>query len=123
MPVIQVENRVGLDASLKARLATEITDVVREVIRSPMDLISVVFHDLPEQNTYRSGDATGEALIFCHIRAGRSDEAIRTLLARVSATWSRLTGDPEDCVELVVAQYPARHTMRGGELLPEPPRV
>ena len=84
MPVIQVENRVGLNASLKARLATEITDVVREVIRSPMDLISVVFHDLPEQNTYRSGDATGETLIFCHIRAGGGDQTIHTLLTRAA---------------------------------------
>ena len=123
MPVIQVENRVGLPPAMKAELASAITDVVRDVIRSPMDLISVVFHDLTPENTYRSGAATGETLIFCHIRAGRSDAAIHALLDRVSGTWSRLTGDSQDTVEVVVSQYPARHTMRGGKLLPEPPLV
>jgi phenylpyruvate tautomerase PptA (4-oxalocrotonate tautomerase family) len=123
MPVIQVENRGSLAAEVKATLAGKITDVVREVIQSPLDLISVVFHDLPPESTYRSGAPTEETLIFCHIRAERSDQAIDTLLKRVSETWSSVTGDSEDNIELAVAQYPAKHTMRGGVRLPEPPHV
>jgi phenylpyruvate tautomerase PptA (4-oxalocrotonate tautomerase family) len=121
MPVIQVENRAALTGEIKAKLASEITDAVREVIHSPMDLISVVFHDLAPESTYRYGLPTEETLIFCHIRAGRSDDTIRTLLKRVSETWSRLTGDPEESIEIAVGQYPANHTMRGGALLPQPP--
>jgi phenylpyruvate tautomerase PptA (4-oxalocrotonate tautomerase family) len=123
MPVIACENRAGLAPEVKARLASEITDVVREVIKSPLDLISVVFHDLDPASSYRSGERTEETLIFCHIRAGRSDEAIERLLAGVSQAWSRLTGDSEGNVELAVVQYPAKHTMRGGVRLPEPPIV
>jgi phenylpyruvate tautomerase PptA (4-oxalocrotonate tautomerase family) len=123
MPVIQCENRAGLAPDVKAKLADEITAVVRDIIKSPMDLISVIFHDLPPESTYRSGVPTDETLIFAHIRAGRSDEAIQSLLKSISETWSRITGDSEDNIELSVQQYPAKFTMRGGQRLPEPPIV
>ncbi|CDR04348.1 tautomerase family protein [Streptomyces iranensis] len=123
MPVIQCENRAGFAPDVKAKLADEITAVVRDVIKSPMDLISVIFHDLPPESTYRSGAPTDETLIFAHIRAGRSDEAIQSLLKSISEAWSRITGDSEDNIELAVQQYPAKFTMRGGRRLPEPPIV
>jgi phenylpyruvate tautomerase PptA (4-oxalocrotonate tautomerase family) len=123
MPVIQVETRARLTGETKAELAADITGVVRDVIHSPMDLISVVFHDLAPDASYRSGTPTTETLIFCHIRSGRTESTIKSLLTRVSEAWSRISGDPETEIELVVAEYPARHTMRGGELLPEPPAV
>ncbi|MEV6029369.1 tautomerase family protein [Streptomyces sp. NPDC052036] len=123
MPIVMVENRSGLTPEIKARLASDITDVVREVIKSPMDLISVVFHDLTPDSSYRSGVSTTETLIIAHIRAGRSDEAIERLLKGISQSWSRITGDSEDHIELAAAEYPAKRTMRGGVRLPEPPIV
>jgi phenylpyruvate tautomerase PptA (4-oxalocrotonate tautomerase family) len=123
MPIIVVENRANLTPRTNAQLASGITDVVQDVIESPLDLISVVFHDLAPEDSYRSGARSEETLIFCHIRAGRSDHAIQTLLERVSETWSRVTGDSEAAIELAVAQYPAKHTMRGGVRLPEPAAV
>jgi phenylpyruvate tautomerase PptA (4-oxalocrotonate tautomerase family) len=66
---------------------------------------------------------TRETLIFCHIRAGRSDEAVQDLVARVSRAWSQVTGDSEDSIEVVAGQYPARFTFRSGRRLPEPPYV
>lgn len=123
MPIIVCECRAGLDADLKARIAQDVTDTVREAIRSPLDLISVVFHDLPAESTYRSGVPTSDTLIFCHIRDGRSDAAVLALAKGVSAAWSRCTGAPEDKVEVAVQTYPARFVVRGGERLPEAPRV
>jgi phenylpyruvate tautomerase PptA (4-oxalocrotonate tautomerase family) len=123
MPVITCENRAGLAPATKAELAARITEEVQAAIRSPLDLVSVVFHDLPRENTYRSGAPTEDTLIFCHIRAGRSDEAVQDLVARVSRAWSQVTGDPEDCIEVVAGQYPARFTFRNGQRLPEPPYV
>ena len=123
MPIIVVENRAALTPEIKAQLAGAITEVVQDVIKSPLDLISVVFHDLAPENTYRSGDRSEETSIICHIRAGRSDQVIHTLLERVSATWSQVTGDSEAAIELAVAQYPAKHTMRGGVRLPEPSSI
>lgn len=123
MPVIDCKNRAGLSLETKARLAEEITTVVRDVIKSPTDLISVTFADFPAESTYRSGQPTDDTLIFCHIRKGRSDEAINRLLAAVSATWAKITDTSEDKIELTVAEYPAKFTLRGGVPLPEPPIV
>lgn len=121
MPIIECRNPAGLDEPAKAGLAAQITADVHATIRSPEDLISVTFDDLPEGSTYRHGARTTDTVIICHIRAGRSDEAIRRLMETISATWSRHTDTPEIHIELAVAQYPAKHTMRGGQRLPEPP--
>lgn len=123
MPVIQIENRAALTAGMKSTIAAEITGVVNEVILSQDDLISVIFHDLPPESAYRAGVPAEETLIFCNIRAGRSDKTIQTLLKQVSATWSRITGDNEDTIEVIAEQYPAKHIMRAGHILPEPPLI
>jgi phenylpyruvate tautomerase PptA (4-oxalocrotonate tautomerase family) len=123
MPIIACENRSGLSLDIKSRLAKEITAAVQDAIKSPLDLISVIFHDLPAESTYRSGVPTSETLIICHIREGRTDGAIQGLLAGVSTAWSRITGVSEDEIELAVQQYPAKFTMRGGVRLPEPPHA
>ncbi|MGH3969499.1 MAG: tautomerase family protein [Mycobacterium sp.] len=124
MPIIVCETHSQLAADTKARLAKEITDGFHDVIKSPLELISVVFHDLTPENTYRAGlSSDDETLIFCHVRAGRTDGALLRLLERVSSIWSEVTGDPEDKIEMGICQYPAKFTMRGGVRLPEPPIV
>jgi phenylpyruvate tautomerase PptA (4-oxalocrotonate tautomerase family) len=123
MPIIVCENRVGLKAEIKAEIASKVTTAIQEIIRSPLDLISVVFHDLDAQSTYRSGRPSTDTLIFCHLRDGRSDGAILSLIKEVSAIWSACTGDSEDNIEVAAALYPARHVVRAGERLPEAPRV
>jgi phenylpyruvate tautomerase PptA (4-oxalocrotonate tautomerase family) len=123
MPVIVCECKVGIAPTVKAKIATEITRVIREIILSPLDLISVVFHEATPENTYRSGEPTSETLIFCHIRDGRSDGAVLSLAKEVSSIWSACTGASEDEVEVLVALYPAKYVVRGGERLPEAPRV
>jgi phenylpyruvate tautomerase PptA (4-oxalocrotonate tautomerase family) len=123
MPIIVCECRTGLSAGTKANIANKVTDVVRSIILSPLDLISVVFHELRSENTYRSGLPTDETLIFCHIRDGRSDAAVLALAKGVSAAWSECTGDQEEHIEVAVQLYPAKYVVRGGEQLPEAPRV
>jgi phenylpyruvate tautomerase PptA (4-oxalocrotonate tautomerase family) len=121
VPVVIVEKKASLDPGVKAKLAAEITGVLNDVIKSPDDLISVVFHDVPADSTFRAGVPTDEALIFVHIRVGRSDEAVLRLLKAISDAWTGITGESEDAIELVAVQHPAKWTMRGGKRLPEPP--
>ena len=123
MPVIVCECKVGIEASVKAKMASEFTSAIREIILSPLDLISVVFHESTPENTYRSGESTSETLIFCHIRDGRSDGAVLSLAKKVSSIWSACTGASEDEIEVLVTLYPAKYVVRGGERLPEAPRV
>ena len=88
MPVIVCECKVGIEAGVKAKMAAAFTSAIREIILSPLDLISVVFHESTPENTYRSGEPTSETLIFCHIRDGRSDGAVLSLAKKVSSIWS-----------------------------------
>lgn len=123
MPIIQCHNRVGLDADTKAQIAEQITRNIHTIIKSPNDLISVIFSDIAPESTYRSGQSTGEAIIFCHIRKGRSDGAIEQLMQTIGETYAKFTGLSLDEIELLTAEYPAMHVMRNGQLLPEPPIV
>jgi len=123
MPIIVIECREGIPAERKALIAKEMTQSIHDIILSPDDLISVVFHDLQAHNTYRSGKPTAETLIFCHIRQGRSDEAVLNLAKAMSRIWSQRNSVSEDEIEVAVASYPAKHVVRGGERLDEPPIV
>ena len=123
MPIVVCECKVGIETTVKAEIARRVTTAIREIILSPLDLISVVFHDIAPENTYRSGEPTSDTLIFCHLRDGRSDGAVLSLAKEVSAIWSACTGASEDHIEVAVALYPAKYVVRGGERLPEAPRV
>ena len=123
MPAFICETRAGLSPDTKAKLAKTITDVVNDIIKSPFDLISVVFHDLRAEDTYRAGDLTTDTLIFGHIRQGRTDATVQKLGLAISATWSRITGVPESDIEVAIQEYPAKFTFRAGERLPEPPHI
>ena len=121
MPAFICESKTGLTSSLKAALATAITTAVNDIIKSDLDLISVIFHDLPAESTYRAGKLTNEAVIFGHIRKGRSEEAIQHLGLTLSRIWCERTGMSEDQVEIALAEYPAKFTFRYGNRRPEPP--
>lgn len=123
MPLIVCENRGTLTPSIKTSFAAKITEVAEALFQTPVDLISVVFHDLSPENTYRSGVPTTETIIICYIREGRSHGAIESLMKAISATWSEITGDSEGHIEVLVQQIPDKFTMRGGGRLPEAARV
>lgn len=123
MPLLVCENRAALTASTKASLARTLTDVAQRLFQTPDDLISVVFHDLPPESTYRSGKPTNETVIIVYIREGRSSVAIESLMKAISATWSEITGDSERHIEIVVQELPDHLTMRGGGRLPAAARV
>lgn len=121
MPIISIQNRRGIDLATKEKVAQEITAVVHGAIKSPHDLISVIFADWDEASVFRNGIPTTETVIFCHIRRGRSDGAVQSLLKGISEVFSRLTNTSEEAVELSAIELDAKFTMRGGERLPEPP--
>ncbi|SDN28024.1 tautomerase family protein [Afipia sp. GAS231] len=121
MPIMVCETAQRLDKPKRAALAKSITQSVHEVIGSDLDLISVVFHELEQDQIWLAGQPSQDALILCYIRAGRP-VALKTELAlRVSAAWHKVAGTPEDAIEVAVIEAPAAQTVRGGKRLPEPP--
>jgi len=123
MPAFICETRSGLDIATKAALAREITSAVNEIIKSDLDLISVIFHDLAGESTYRAGEPTNETVIFGHIRKGRETATVQKLGLRLSKIWHMVTGLSEDQIEIAINEYPAMYTFRYGQVLPEPPIV
>jgi len=121
MPIMVCETAQRLDAQKRAAVAKSITEAVHEVIGSDLDLISVVLHELGQDQIWLAGQPSQDVLILCYIRAGRP-VALKTELAlRVSAAWHKAVGTPEKAIEVAVLEAPAAQTARGGKRLPEPP--
>ena len=121
MPIMVCETAQRLNAHQRAAVAKSITKCVHEVIGSDLDLISVVLHELGQDQIWLAGEPSQDVLILCYIRAGRP-VALKTELAlRVSAEWHNVVGTPEKAIEVAVIEAPAAQTVRGGKRLPEPP--
>jgi phenylpyruvate tautomerase PptA (4-oxalocrotonate tautomerase family) len=115
------ETAQHLDAQQRATVAKLITDSVHAVIGSDLKLISVVLHEVKQDQIWLAGEPSHDVLILCYIRAGRP-MALKTELAfRVSSAWHSAIGTPEDAIEVAVIEAPAAQTARGGKRLPEPP--
>jgi phenylpyruvate tautomerase PptA (4-oxalocrotonate tautomerase family) len=121
MPIMVCETAQRLEAPQRAAVAKSITESVHQVIGSDLNLISVVLHELREDQIWLAGAPSQDVLILCYIRAGRP-AALKTELAlRVSAAWHKVMGTSEDAIEVAVIEAPAAQTVRGGRRLPEPP--
>ena len=121
MPIMVCETAQRLDATIREAVAKSITEAVHDVIGSDLNLISVVLHELGQDQIWLAGQPSQDVLILCYIRAGRP-AALKTELAlRVSAAWHNAIGTPEDAIEVAVIEAPAAQTVRGGQRLPEPP--
>ncbi|WP_207003694.1 tautomerase family protein [Trinickia mobilis] len=121
MPIIVCNTRAGLDVDAKRRIAKEITSAVHETIKSPLNIISVVFNDLAAESSYVGGKPGGDTLIMCNIRSGRSEEAKISLVKKISAIFSECTGISEEKIETGLLEYVPKYIIRGGKELPDPP--
>ena len=121
MPLIICNTRAGMDGSLKARVASAITEVVHATIKSDYYHISVLFNDLASESSYVAGKPGSDTIIVCNIRIGRSDNAVKTLSQRISDTWHEMTGQSEEEIEVAVQEFQGKFVVRGGKPMPDPP--
>lgn len=121
MPLIICNTRAGMDCALKAKVASAITEVVHETIKSDYYHISVLFNDLAAESSYVAGKPGSDTIIVCNIRVGRSDNAVKTLSQRISDTWHEVTGQSEKEIEVAVQEFQGKFVVRGGKPMPEPP--
>lgn len=71
MPIMICETAQRLESATRKALAKSITESVHDVIGSDLDLISVVFHELEQDQIWLAGEPSQDVLILCYIRAGR----------------------------------------------------
>jgi phenylpyruvate tautomerase PptA (4-oxalocrotonate tautomerase family) len=110
-----------MDCALKAKVASAITEVVHETIKSDYYHISVLFNDLASESSYVAGKPGSDTIIVCNIRVGRSDNAVKTLSQRISDTWHEMTGQSEKEIEVAIQEFQGKFVVRGGKPMPEPP--
>jgi phenylpyruvate tautomerase PptA (4-oxalocrotonate tautomerase family) len=110
-----------MDGALKAKVASAITEVVHETIKSDYYHISVLFNDLASESSYVAGKPGSDTIIVCNIRVGRSDNAVKTLSQRISDTWHEMTGQSENEIEVAIQEFQGKFVVRGGKPMPDPP--
>jgi phenylpyruvate tautomerase PptA (4-oxalocrotonate tautomerase family) len=121
MPQIVCNTRAGMDTEIKAMIAARITDLVHNTIKSPRNVISVIFNDLAAESSYVGGKPGHDTVILCTIRLGRTDGAKQALSKGVSDVWHECTGQDEEHIEVAVQELQAKYVVRGGKQMPEPP--
>jgi phenylpyruvate tautomerase PptA (4-oxalocrotonate tautomerase family) len=121
VPHIICNTRAGMDGALKAKVASAITEVVHQTIKSDYYHISVLFNELAPDSIYVAGKPGSDTIIVCNIRVGRSDHAVKTLSQRISDTWHEITGQAEKEIEVAIQEFQGKFVVRGGKPMPDPP--
>lgn len=122
MPIYQCTAQAGLlTDSMKAQIATAITDGHVEATGAPRVFVHVFFHELPPGSSYSAGEVdTKISGIQGAIRAGRTLDVKQKLIKRISASWSAITGQPEKQVLAGLTEIDSDVTMEYGLILPHP---
>ena len=122
MPIYQCSSPVGmLTDSMKAEIATAITDAHVEATGAPRVFVHVFFNELPPGIAYSAGELdTKISGIQGAIRAGRPLEVKQKLIKRISASWSAITGQPEKQLLAGLNEIDSDVTMEYGLILPHP---
>ena len=120
MPIYQCSSPVGmLTDSMKAEIATAITDTHVDATGAPRVFVHVFFNELPPGIAYSAGELdTKISGIQGAIRAGRPLEVKQKLIKRISASWSAITGQPEKQLLAGLNEIDSDVTMEYGLILP-----
>ena len=121
MPIYQCVTSQTLSPELKAAIAKEFTRIHVEFTAAPEPFVNIVFSDLPLGSHYLGRSVREDGtLINAIVRAGRPLETRQALLKALSASWSRLTGQPERNLVLRVEEADAATILEAGLVMPQP---
>ena len=80
MPLYECVTTAGtLNEDQREQIADAITQAHCELTGAPVELVHVIFSDIPRGNSYSGGKRATPTVIRGNIRAGRSDEVRHTL--------------------------------------------
>lgn len=122
MPIYQCSAPTGLlTDSMKAQIATAITDAHVEATGAPRVFVHVFFNELPPGVAYSAGEIdTKISGIQGAIRAGRPLAVKQKLIKRISASWSAITGQPEKQILAGLSEIDSDISLEYGLILPHP---
>ena len=122
MPIYQCSAPVGvLTDAMKAQIAEAITEAHVEATGAPRAFVRVFFNELPSGTSYSAGELdTTLAWITGAIRAGRPLDVKQKLIKSISASWSRITGQPPEELVAGLTEVDPEVQMEYGLILPHP---
>jgi phenylpyruvate tautomerase PptA (4-oxalocrotonate tautomerase family) len=120
MPLYECVTTAGtLNEDQREQIADAITQAHCELTGAPVELVHVIFSDIPRGNSYSGGKRATPTVIRGNIRAGRSDEVRHTLMKRISDAYIDATGVDPKTVLVAVADFPPSWGMEGGLIMPD----
>jgi phenylpyruvate tautomerase PptA (4-oxalocrotonate tautomerase family) len=121
MPLYQCYSPAGLlTRSVKARIADEITTIHTGATGAPELYVNVLFHEIAEGDCFVARQESRHSYLLGAIRHGRDLETRQTMLRKLSEMWTRLTGQSEGELLVVLAESDPANAMEAGLILPEP---
>ena len=118
MPVYNCISPAGaVPVEVRPKIAKAFTDIHCDSTGAPRSFVHVFFKETPE-----GGDSgfESEHYIDAHNRAGRKPEVVLKLKNDLRQAYAEHAGVPVERVGARIIEGPARWTMEGGHILPEP---
>ena len=109
-----------LSSDTKAALAGEIAAIHSAINHVPSPYVSVVFHELPDDNVYSGGMPANQVLVSAWVREGHPDTEVTRLATVIAAAVTRIARVPVEQVTVLIQPGPARFAVEFGRVLPEP---
>jgi phenylpyruvate tautomerase PptA (4-oxalocrotonate tautomerase family) len=120
MPLYQCYSPAGLlTKSMKAQIADEITTIHTDATGAPELYVNVLFHEIAEGDCFVARKESRHSYLWGAIRRGRDLETRQTILRQLSEMWTRLTGQSEGELMVVLAESDPANAMEAGLILPE----
>lgn len=120
MPIYQCYSRKGLlTDSAKAKIAEEMTDLYCRFTGAPPSWVNVLFHQMPEGDSFTAGKSAPKSLILAINRHGRDLETRRAMLRELAQIWTRNSGQPEADLWISVTEIDPTNVLDAGMFIPE----
>ncbi len=112
MPCIYVNWKKGKTPEQKQEIRTRIANEVSETIGVGPNLVSIFFHDMPEEDVPYYAN-----LIWVYWTVGRSDEDKDTLVRIITDAIHDVTGDPVEIISIMIFDLPQGNLAGSGRIL------
>lgn len=119
MPIYQCISPEGLlDQSTRATVAEEITRIHCAAAGVPPSFVNVIFLDVPKGRYFVAGKPSGHSVLSGAIRVGRDLATRQRILRELSQMWTRLTGQTEGELLILLWENPPENVMEAGLIFP-----
>jgi phenylpyruvate tautomerase PptA (4-oxalocrotonate tautomerase family) len=120
LPLYTITTQLGvLDGAAKADLAAKLTDFHSEYAGVPKNWVHIVFQEYPIGYGFTAGLPAAAASLTLLIRAGRSADYKRAMLAHLWKLLQTATGAPDDQIVIGIQEVPASQAMEMGKIMPD----